>query len=244
MSLQQTVDVRGASGGSISVQGFSVDVVKSLDARGFTGPGGSVTTSGFLNVFKSINLSSKGGDGGTLNVDGYFNSFRKIDASGTANGGSITAQGGTIAFNGKWFARGKTGNGGTLTVSETDPIPDGGIGFSRATLDFRGALAGGVVHLDGTRIGFQHSFPSQIIVRGATSPGEIRMNQSGTNPLNIEATLDARASGVVEVLAPNADLTAIGKFLAGPAGCVGVSAGGIVDTSALASDLPLAPSCP
>ena len=48
------------------------------------------------------------------------------------------------------------------------------------------------------------------------------MSQSGAQyPFEIRATLDARDSGIIEVLAPNADLTASGKFLAGPTGCVG-----------------------
>jgi hypothetical protein len=245
MGLLAPVDVRGASGGSIGIQGdFFIQVVKPLDARGLAGPGGSVTISASLVHLFKIDLSGKGGDGGTLNLDGSFNSQSsgRVDASGTANGGSIAAHGGSIGIDGKWSARGKGGNGGTLTISEPDP---GEMTVGKAKLDFRGALAGGQVNLEGSAIVFVSYLPSQIVVGGATSPGEIRINQTGTTTCQIHnTTLDARDSGVVEVLAPNADLVASGKFLAGPAGCVGVSPAGVVDTSALVNDVALAPSCP
>ncbi len=98
--------------------------------------------------------------------------------------------------------------------------------------------------LDATLIGFQPLFPSQLVVGGTTTPGEIRISHSGTGTAQVHGKLDARESGVVEVLAPNGDLTASGKFFAGPAGCIGVSAGGVLDTSGLANDVPLATSCP
>ena len=152
---------------------------------------------------------------------------------------------GTIAFNGKWFARGKTGNGGTLTVSEPDPTPDGGIGFSKAKLDFRGALAGGLVHLDADAIAFVPYFPSQIIVRGATSPGEIRINHTGTTPCEIagdprRARVGRRRSARPE-RGPHRERQVPRRSRRVRSACRREA---VVDTSALASDLPLAPSCP
>jgi len=249
--VQNTIDVRGASGGSIVIQGGSVQVgFKSLDARGLAGPGGSVTLAvADVTLFGNVDLRGKGGDGGTLTWTGRAHFMGKVDVSGTANGGSI-ASAGRAAINGKITARGKAGNGGTLTVSSPEAMECcGNIAFMRAKLDFRGALAGGLIDLHGDWIQFGFGLPipvtSQFRVGGGSSPGEIRITHSGaTHPLEIDANFDARESGVVELLAPNADLTVRGKALAGPAGCVGVSAGGTINTSELLSDVVPAPNCP
>jgi len=250
-NVPNTIDVRGASGGSIEIQGGFVQVgFKALDARGLAGPGGSVTLSVTdVTVFGNVDLRGKGGDGGMLTWTGRAHFTRKVDVSGTANGGSI-ASAGRVAITGKILARGKTGNGGTLTVSSPQAMECcANIGFMRAKLDFRGALAGGLIDLHGDWIQFAFGLPvpvtSQFRVGGGSSPGEVRITHSGTtHPLEIDANFDARDSGVVELLAPNTDLTVSGKALAGPAGCVGVSAGGTMNTSALVSDVVLAPNCP
>jgi hypothetical protein len=173
---------------------------------------------------------------GTLNVG----TAGKVVASGSANGGAINFSGPILVW-GKLFARGKSGNGGTLVVSAPDPLPNGTVSILRAKGDFRGAEGGGSIQIGADEVVVQRS---KFMVGGATGPGEIRMHQSGTAAGEVSGKLDAHPSGIIEVLAPNADLTVSGAFSAGPAGCVGVSAGGMLDTTGLVSDVALTPNCP
>jgi hypothetical protein len=51
------------------------------------------------------------------------------------------------------------------------------------------------------------------------------------------------AGGVIEGQA-GGNLTAVGKYSAGTGGCIGLSAGGTLDTSGGTFDVPLTGSCP
>lgn len=240
-NVQQSIDVRGATGGSITTQTVGMEVWAIWDARGLTGSGGSITIMGVYTAFyKGVDARGHGGNGGTVTVYGesFLATPGKILASGSLNGGAINLFGPLLMW-GKLLARGASGNGGTLVVSAPDP-GDGLVAIPTVRGDFRGGAGGGSVQIDADEI----AFGKELRAGGKTGPGAIRMHHNGTQPAELAGKLDARDSGIVEVLAPNADLTVSGTFSAGPAGCVGVSAGGTLDTTGLASDVALTASCP
>jgi len=263
VAVDGVLDVRGTDGGSIFVAGkqsasafpeLHVVVGGKCLASGREGAGGSVTLRG-SNVRSAATLDVRGndGDGGTVEVTGARNvsldSHKKILASGTASGGtvSVSAQNGQAFVAGKVMARGRLGDGGTVATAS----PNGMVIFI-AKSDLRGGMSGGHVRIDGDSVDLERV---RAIVSGGAG-GDIRVNQTGTEPVVVGGVeresgvsggglFDARPSGTIEILAPAASvMIASGRYLAGPAGCVGLSSGGSTDTTGVTSDVPLSPNCP
>jgi hypothetical protein len=247
----RTIDVRGTSGGFVRLIGpgpavvpaYNVNLYGRVDARGGAGNGGALEMSGpWVALSENVDLRAKGGDGGTVSVFASkhmgIQSPVKIFASGSANGGAIElltppAESVPVLVNGKIDVRGIGGNGGPFTVSGPSSL----VSFT-GRADLRGAVTGGALGIDADVLDV-----SGARVRVGTG-GELRLDHGSAAAVTVNGVFDARVNGVIEIAAPAASLTVSGTFFAGPAGCVGVSAGGTLDTTGLDSDVALAASCP
>lgn len=251
VEVSRTVDVRGTSGGFVRLIGptpagpdSSVNLFGRVDGRGGAGNGGALEIEGpWVTVGETVDLRGKGGNGGTVSVFAHevlgVSSSVKIFASGSVDGGAIdllmTPAGvAGVTLQGKLDVRGLGGNGGTLTVA----TPTRPVSFT-GRADLRG-LTGGALGLDADVLDVAGA---RVRVGGLTG-GELRLHHGSAADVLVNGVFDVRQSGVIEVLAPAANLTVSGTFFAGPAGCIGVSAGGILDTAGLNGDVALTPSCP
>jgi hypothetical protein len=165
----------------------------------------------------------------------------KVVGSGSANGGTVEllmppAAAARIHVSGKIDLRGQTGDGGSVLASG----PEGWIALG-GKVDLRGAATGGRIAIEAGQLIVGRT---QVRATGEAGGGEIRLQQTGAADMALDGTFDARTSGVIAVTTPTASLTVGGIFRAGPAGCVGISAGGTLDTTAVDSDVTLAASCP
>jgi hypothetical protein len=250
--VRRPIDVHGTSGGTIRLTGpspsvmprWTVHVGALLDLSGRAGNGGSLEATG-PNVywFKKADLRGKGGDGGTVRSFAFVSQdmLMKVVGSGSANGGTVEllmppAAAARIHVSGKIDLRGQTADGGSVLAFG----PEGWIALG-GKVDLRGAATGGRIAIEAGQLIVGRT---QVRATGEAGGGEIRLQQTGAADMALDGTFDARTSGVIAVTAPTASLTVGGIFRAGPAGCVGISAGGTLDTTAVDSDVTLAASCP
>jgi len=252
--VQRTIDARGTSGGFVRLigpgpgvmPGANVSLYGRVDARGGAGNGGALEMSGpWVALSENVDLRGKGGDGGTVSLFASthmgIQSPVKIFASGSVNGGAVDllvplAESVPVLVNGKLDVRGVGGNGGSFTVSGPSSL----VAFT-GRADLRGAATGGALAIDADVL---EVLGARIRVGSAGTGGELRLLHGSAAAVTVNGVFDARASGVIEIAAPAASLTVSGTFFAGPAGCIGVSAGGTLDTTGLAGDVALTPSCP
>ena len=217
------ISVKGkVNGGSIAINAATIALVDNCDARGTQGDGGTVQLA--ATTLLSLNDAD-------------------ADASGKGNGGIIQlladpASGNVTADRSTLEAAGGTGTGGQVVVS----APAGTVSLKgRVDVGSKGAAAGDV-QIDGVAISLGPKF--NIDADNRTTGGEIRINQSGAGTLLMTGgTFDASEGGVIEALAPACSLTVVGRLLVGP-GCIGLSAGLILNTSGAITDAPIAASCP
>ncbi|MCC6848654.1 MAG: hypothetical protein IT294_09145 [Deltaproteobacteria bacterium] len=209
---------RAGTGGLVDVAAATVVPKQDIDARGRTGDGGGVelTASAALDLVKA-----------------------DIDASGKVNGGTITLAGdpasGDVAVDAsKLRVKGSSGSGGVLTISAAAGL----VAIGTATVELTSKTAGGQAAIDG--VGIAVGQKTRFLARDG---GEVRFAQSGAGSFSLAGTYDVRSGGVVEALAPVGSLTATGKATTG-GGCVGMSAGGTLDTTQLNADVAITPSCP
>ncbi len=209
------------NGGSIGISAANIEILHNIDVQGSTGDGGSIqlAVTGLLHVL--------GGD---------------LDADGKVNGGILglyadVASGDITVDHSTLTAVGTGDFGGSLVIS----APAGTVDvFLSARLS--GRNTGGDAQVEGAAVTVRAK--SFFDVDGHTQAGEIRFNQSGAGLMEIDGTLEARESGKIEALAPAGSLTARGRYKAASAGCIGLSAGGTLNTSAVIADVPLTANCP
>jgi hypothetical protein len=129
--------------------------------------------------------------------------------------------------------------GGNVDVESTA----GDVTIPRS-IDVRGRTLGGTVRIDSAA----DLFVAETLAYATDTGGEIRINAAGNMILGDTAGSDFRADGdvaggVVEAQA-GGDMTLEGDFLAEVGGCIGLAAGGTLDTSQADFDVIVTPSCP
>lgn len=193
---------------------------------------------------------SIGGRRGRLRADGGFGEI-SIDAGGLVTSRTISARGsnalglpgGTVAVLAgsvsieRFLVRGF--DGGRVDVESTV----GNVDIFR-DIDVRGKNLGGTVLVDSAA----DLFVKETDAEGGITGGEIRVDGIGNVFLGDSASSDFTvegdvAGGVIEASA-GGDLTLKGDFVAEVGGCIGLSAGGTLDTSQADFDVAVTPSCP
>lgn len=242
--------VGGASGGQILVSAPNgvVQPTERLDARATTGTGGIIDIQAeIITLVKDAEARSKSGNGGTVHLAGsqlVDLAGGDAETGGKIDGGSITLESASgdvrVARASSLTASGTRGNGGSLTID----VPVGAL-----TLETKVALTGnGTLGVGGQADVFANSLTitrARFDADGRATGGELRFQQSGIgNPFLLEGTFEARKNGTIEALATSGDLTVRGKLRAAPAGCIGLAAGGTLNTTGASTDVPVTPSCP
>jgi hypothetical protein len=249
VTINDGVSVAGTFGGSISINAplGSVTTLAKLKASATTEIAGTVGIgAATITLRANIDARSRSGSGGqvTLAATTVVDLVGgDADARGKLDGGAIALLGGgasgdvTVRRSSKLYASGSQGNGGSLVAS----APAGAVTIE-GPVALSGSGMGGQAQVDGVAVTVNRAhFDADGRTLGG---GELRFNQSGAGLLLLEGTFEARDNGAIEALAPAGNLTARGKFRVRPAGCVGFSAGGTLDTNAAAADVALTPTCP
>jgi hypothetical protein len=130
-------------------------------------------------------------------------------------------------------------NGGVVDVESTV----GNVDIFR-DIDVSARNVGGTVRIDSAA----DLFVKETNADSATTGGDIRYTAIGNALLGESTTSDFTvegdaAGGVIEASA-GGDLTLRGDFVAEVGGCIGLSAGGTLDTSQADFDVPVTASCP
>jgi hypothetical protein len=191
-----------------------------------------------------------GGQKGRLRADGGFGEI-SINAGGLVSSPTMSARGitglglpgGTIAVLAgsvsieRFLMRGF--NGGVVDVESTV----GNVDIFR-DIDVSARNVGGTVRIDSAA----DLFVKETNADSATTGGDIRYTAIGNALLGESTTSDFTvegdaAGGVIEASA-GGDLTLRGDFVAEVGGCIGLSAGGTLDTSQADFDVPVTASCP
>jgi hypothetical protein len=265
VTIRQSVRSRGASavGGSVSVSAAGTTAIRRrpIDVLGATGGTISLSSSG-ADVVVVPNLFARGfsQDGGTVSVNafGSFTLDRRIDARGRTIGGTVALAADTLRV----FDRVRTGAlqggtidlfGGTVLVDAARLEADGGdFGgtiaiFATVSADFvKGAalvdaeVSGGIfIHAPTVHVG-----PSADLNAGRIGfkPGGLVCLKATAGNMLVEGDVDARGAGVIEAAA-SGDLTANGDFRTDPGGCIGLSAGGTLNTAGGSFNPAPGPSC-
>jgi hypothetical protein len=242
VDLKSRIDVRGSTGGSISIASSNGDVTlaQKIRAKGAPDSGGTVAVEaqGDINAnFKArVEADGKQAHVGliTFTAAGTIDVHTLSTGSNTV-GGTISVAAGTVsAFTLR--ARGRN-LGGTITADSTV----GNLSVRRVQANGTGATGGSItltsaagLFVDGT-----------ARVDGDETGGEMRFSCNGDMVLDggsFNASGDI-AGGVIEGIA-GGDLTADGNFRAQLGGCIGLSAGGTLDVGAANFDVALSGSCP
>lgn len=247
VDLTARIDARGKPGGSVSVSCPSCSITLSelirVDGWRKAAGGGTATLSG-----GDITLTQ---NKGKIRADGRAPGAGTIslNASGTADVYELRAEGvgvpgGTVAVvAGTVSARTIVADGspgGTIELTSTA----GDVTVRSAKARSGSSSSGGLIDIDSAA---NATIESRAIVRGGIAGGAVQVVAAGDITLGTSgsADFDARgaAGGVIEGAA-GGDLTADGKYRAETGGCVGMSAGGTLDTSSAKSDVPITASCP
>ncbi len=262
------IDARGSmttDGGVIGLIGnSSVTVRAPLDARGKNaGMIGALSSTGSVLLADQVRAQSVTGLGGRLIVVAAVEAAieRRVDADGPGGGGAIGIVAGRARVQGSLRVR-STAAGGSLSISATGDVSiservradgsDGGaISISTRTgdvvitddLNAQGTdgMGGRVAISSGDDLSFTPSV--EVRAEGDSAGGEIRLSANGDMTLSGLFRARAGSGGVIEGRS-NGNLIADGRFSATNGGCIGLSAGGALDTSSGLFDGPVVPSCP
>jgi hypothetical protein len=181
-----------------------------------------------------------GAGGGTISISGADVTVSTLNArsGGLTTGGTIGIVGGTVSAQ-RLIANG--GNGGTVSVTSTvGPV------FIDNRIWVRGQKdLGGSASVDAAT---DLTFDALLDARGRNTGGTAEFNAAGnmilgtSNRTKFRATGDT-AGGDIEAAA-GGDLTVRGKYEVLPGGCIGLSAGGSLDTTQATFDTTPVGSCP
>jgi hypothetical protein len=261
------IDVRGkgSAGGQVSVAGASgVMLEGKTDLRGE--PAGSVvvdSSAGDVVVGKVIK-----GDGGaaavTLTAGGNLTTqVISVKGGGASAGGTIALTAGTAGavLTDNLRADGNTVAGGNVSITggsvQTKTIKVRG--SAGGTVDIKSLSgdvsvtnvegegssgAGGTVTIDAASA---VNVPDGLQLNSPIAGGAARITAGGNASLGEtfgkQFDVSGSAGGVIAVHATG-NLTAMGQFTAASGGCIGLSAGGVLDTTGATFDVPLTASCP
>lgn len=239
MTLAAIIDGRGKPGGAINLLCPACDVVteKVLRAEGWTeGSGGVVTGTAASLIVKAINVTgAAAGTGGAVSLAAGVVDVRKVKAKGRGGpGGAVGIFAGTTAVVESVLVSGTAG--GAVVIESTT----GSVAIEK--IDARAKTGpGGTVTVDAAT---DASIEKRVDVRGDPG-GEFRISAGGNLDLGSNGGSKFRATpdGIIEGQA-GGNLTATGKFEAAAAGCIGLSATGLLDTTQATFDVVLSASCP
>jgi len=224
-TAQATIELTSSNGP------VTIDGVAMANGSGAEGDSGNVIVTGAGDVVVNGRVAADGDGGGTV---------------------TLSSTGGGVAVNGRVSASG--GNGGPITLSAaTLASVDGTIDASGDNPVFQGGGAGSIdITGADARLGPGGSLTATSVsrpggsIRVSATAGDLLLagtlragtgESSGGN--SIGGTIEGDASG---------DLTASGVFecldAAASGGCIGLSAGGTLDTSGGTFDKPIVASCP
>ncbi len=246
VTIADRIRARGVSGGTIDIGTATGTVTATgvVDASSTTGAGGAISIGAATVVLhRDVDVRSRNASGGAiLLAASTLLDLRGGDAeaAGRINGGAIALYGipagnVTVRSSSALTAPGNNGVGGQVLVS----APAGAIDID-ATVTVDGDTLGGTIDVDAsalTIVGSRFSAEADV-------GGTMRLLQTGTGLFRLTGTYEARDDGTIEALAPSGDLTASGSFRARFTGCIGLSAGGVLDVVGVNPDIAITPSCP
>ena len=244
INLEGKIDARGNPAGAVSVASLAGNIVLAEEVRadGSPGAGGNVAidANGMVTAMDRLNASGGTPGGGTISVDGGGTvtlTDLRSDGKLGAPAGSVGATAGNLVVGGVRVRGG--GAGGVVNLFSKL----GDVNVDR--IDARGRdAAGGLVTVSSaadllnsthTKIGGDdHGGQAHFTALGNMTLGQFKGSR-------LEAT--GAVGGVLEGHA-GGNLTAMGTFEAATGGCIGLSAGGMLNTSGVDADVPITPSCP
>ena len=245
VELRGKVSVAGDSAGTIVVQAPAGTIgPNGVDAKGKF-DGGSVTMTGATVALLGKTVAKGGINGGSIQMKGSTAVTlvgADLEVTGKTNGGAVASSATRAAATSSSTAspsrRRVRQRRRTVVVS----APAGSVSLRAKINATSKDTNSGSISVDG--MGPLTIGPKSILdVDGHGPGGEIRMNQTGNGLFSLNATCEARDDGTIEALAPAGSLTAVGRYRAGPAGCVGFSAP-TLNTSNAVADVPVTASCP
>jgi hypothetical protein len=202
-----------------------------LLAKGASANAGTITIQSgeVIEAVARASVSGTGGDGGTIEIDATGNiDVRTADVDGRSTGGSVDIDAGGSATVRLASANspGTGAGGGMVTI-----VGAGAVTAER--IKASGGTTGGAVAVSST--GGDVSIERLVDVGGETIGGSLNVAagagdvELGTNP-SAGFIASGPAGGEIEAIA-SGNLTARGDFDATVGGCIGLSAGGTLDTS-------------
>jgi hypothetical protein len=237
--IDRFVRASGATGGSIVVQSTVGDVTVAHDLRAEgAGTGGMILIQAVANVTVSSHVSVQGKlAGGAVYIGCGVDCVvdRKVRVrSNKGVGGMLTiAAGSDVIVNDDLDARGKV-KAGTIEISALGQVSL----LGRADVDLRGDLPG-ASHIEGASASVA---PGVRWNARTKQPGSALRFVSHTSDLTLDGAFET-TSGTIEGMAAG-NLTAGGRFRAGPDGCIALSAGGTLDTTGGLFDETIVADCP
>jgi hypothetical protein len=243
VGLKGKVDLRGNPGGTAIIGSFSGDVTlqRELRGEGHPGQGGTFTLFSGGDFTVEDRIVASGGPGGfiEMNVGGTLDAhwLRARGLFGLA-GGTVAAFADTVLAD-RIETRGSS-TGGLIAVTST---------AGHVTVEDLDAAASNASGTGGTIT--VHSANDLLVADEVDVSGEVggetRFTSVGDMVVGVNASrdFDARGTlgGTIEGKA-GGNLTARGDFEAATGGCIGLSAGGMLDTTDADFDVPLTASCP
>ena len=250
VDLDGRIEVRGLNAGTAAVTSSGGNVVFDEEIRAFGefGNGGRVMLDTPVgDVAMNGVIRAKGGGiegGGDIDITGDVVSVLRIDARGRGHspGGSINIVGSTI-FSGRILANGGDDGGSVSVISVVNP--PGGITLDER-IDVDGRIAGGSVIVSTP---YDATILAEIDARGDVTGGEAHFHADGNLVLGGGSSDKYRATsdgvgGTFEADTTTGNLTVSGVYTVQIGGCIGLSAGGVLDTSQATFDTTPVASCP
>lgn len=239
VTLAGRIEARGTPAGTVTVSSASGDVslLEEIRANGENAAGGTVLLSAAGNLVTGNRLTVAGQDApaGTILADaGGSVSLAMAYARGGV-GGTVAATAADVSVS-TITVRG-TSQAGSIALTSTA----GSVTATR--LDGRAGGDGGQVSIDASGdVALEDASLDGGTTGGAlhvTAGGDIELGESASAQFDVQGA----TGGTIEAAAAG-NLTARGTLLAATGGCIGLSAGLVLDTSAASIDVPLTPACP
>ena len=239
--LEGKTDVRGEPAGSVVVDSSAGDIVVDKVIKG-DGGGAAVTLNAGGNLTTQV-ISVKGGGasaGGTIaltagTAGAVLTDNLRADGN-TVAGGNVTITGGSVQTK-TIKVRGSAG--GTVDIKSL------GGDVSVTNVDGEGSSgAGGTVTINAASA---VNVPDGLKLNGPSAGGTARITAGGNASLGEtfgkQFDVSGSTGGVIAAHATG-NLTAMGQFTAASGGCIGLLAGGVLETAGATFDVPLTGTCP
>jgi hypothetical protein len=248
-TLKGRIEARGLDGGTVAVTipNGNLTIEEEVRVQGEFGTGGTAILDASGDVViggKKGTVRARGGatgaGGGTISISGATVSVRTLNAKsgGLTTGGTIGIVGGTVSAE-RLIVNG--GDGGTVNVTSTV----GPVTISNRILVRGQKNVGGSASVDSAS---DATIEALLDARGKTAGGTAEYNAAGNMILGKNDRTKLRASsdvagGAIEATA-GGNLTVRGKYEVEVGGCIGLSAGGTLDTTQATFDTTPVGSCP